>query len=64
MIKNYLKKIDKKSHLTFYEMEDAIKMIMTGHVNQSDIEVFLLGLNKKGITEDEITAAALSLIHI
>ena len=58
MIKNYLKKIDKKSHLTFYEMEDAIKMIMTGHVNQSDIEVFLLGLNKKGITEDEITAAA------
>ena len=55
---NYLKKIEKKSHLTLNEMEDAIKMIMTGNVNQSEIELFLLGLNNKGITEDEITAAA------
>ncbi len=58
MMNNYLKKIEKKSHLTLNEMEDAIKMIMTGNVNQSEIELFLLGLNNKGITEDEITAAA------
>ena len=58
MMNNYLKKIEEKSHLTLNEMEDAIKMIMTGNVNQSEIELFLLGLNNKGITEDEITAAA------
>ena len=33
-------------------------MVMTGQIDQSEIELFLLGLNKKGISEDEITAAA------
>ena len=39
-------------------MKLAIQMIMTGQIDQSEIELFLLGLNKKGISEDEITAAA------
>tara|TARA_B100001250_G_scaffold414178_1_gene451120 strand:- start:4563 stop:5573 length:1011 start_codon:yes stop_codon:yes gene_type:complete len=57
-MKNYLKKIAEQKDLSFDEMKEAIKMIMTGKANQSEIEMFLLGLNKKSISEDEITAAA------
>ncbi len=57
-MKEYLIKINEHNDLSFDEMESAIKMIMTGQIDQPDIESFLLGLNKKGISEDEITAAA------
>ena len=57
-MKEYLIKINKHNDLSFDEMESAIKMIMTGQIDQPEIESFLLGLNKKGISEDEITAAA------
>ena len=40
-------------------MQNAINSIMTGQVNDIEIESFLIGLNKKGISEEEITAAAM-----
>ena len=55
----YLIKIDAQEDLSFDEMKEAIELIMTGQISQHAIELFLLALNKKGITEDEISAAAL-----
>ena len=57
-MKEYLLKINENNDLSFDEMKSAIQMIMTGQIDQSEIESFLIGLNKKGISEDEITAAA------
>ena len=57
-MKEYLLKINENNDLSFDEMKLAIQMIMTGQIDQSEIESFLIGLNKKGISEDEITAAA------
>ena len=57
-MKEYLIKINEHNDLSFDEMESAIKMIMNGQIDQPEIESFLLGLNNKGISEDEITAAA------
>jgi anthranilate phosphoribosyltransferase len=39
-------------------MQSAVESIMTGEVDDNDIENFLLALNEKGIKEPEITAAA------
>jgi anthranilate phosphoribosyltransferase len=39
-------------------MQKAVESIMTGKVDDDDIETFLLALNEKGIKEPEITAAA------
>ena len=58
MIKDILKKLDKKNDLAKEEMQTAVESIMTGKVDDDDIETFLLALNEKGIKEPEITAAA------
>jgi anthranilate phosphoribosyltransferase len=58
MIKDILKKLDNKNDLTKEEMQTAVESIMTGKVDDDDIENFLLALNEKGIKEPEITAAA------
>ena len=58
MIKDILKKLDNKNDLAKEEMQTAVESIMTGKVDDDDIETFLLALNKKGIKEPEITAAA------
>ena len=58
MIKNILKKLDNKNDLAKEEMQKAVESIMTGKVDDDDIETFLLALNEKGIKEPEITAAA------
>ena len=58
-MKNFIKALNSNKHLNLEEMQEAINKIMTGMVVEEDIESFLLGLNKKGITEDEITAAAI-----
>lgn len=57
-MKDILKKIKEKSDLDFEEMQSAINNIMTGDVEDSAIEEFLLLLNAKGISEIEISAAA------
>ena len=58
MIKDILKKLDNKNDLAKEEMQKAVESIMTGKVDDDDIETFLLALNEKGIKEPEITAAA------
>ena len=65
-MKEVLEKINNQVNLSMGEMKDAMNQIMSGKVNDIDIESFLIGLNIKGISKEEITAAAmiLSLIHI
>jgi len=58
-MKEFINKINSKNDLSLDEMRNAINSIMTGQVNDAEIESFLIGLNKKGISEEEITAAAM-----
>ena len=58
-MKEFINKINSKNDLSLDEMRNAISSIMTGQVNDVEIESFLIGLNKKGISEEEITAAAM-----
>ena len=57
-MKEYLQKINNGQDLLLDEMKSAINQIMSGTVSDADIESFLTGLNKKGISENEITGAA------
>ena len=57
-MKEYLKKINNGQDLLLDEMKSAINQIMSGTVSDEDIESFLTGLNNKGISENEITGAA------
>ncbi len=58
-MKEVLEKINNQLNLSINEMQDAMNHIMSGKVNDNDIESFLIGLNTKGISQEEITAAAL-----
>tara|TARA_B100000902_G_scaffold395379_1_gene453839 strand:+ start:653 stop:1663 length:1011 start_codon:yes stop_codon:yes gene_type:complete len=58
MIINILEKLEAQQHLDSNEMEVVMQSIMTGEVADEVIEKFLILLNKKGIQETEITAAA------
>ena len=57
-MKEVLKKIEDKIDLSLDEMKEAINLIMSGEASDSDIELFLVGLNKKGISKNEIAGAA------
>ena len=57
-MKEYLQKINNGQDLLLDEMKSAINLIMSGTVSDADIESFLTGLNNKGISENEITGAA------
>ena len=57
-MKEYLQKINNGKDLLLDEMKSAINQIMSGTVSDADIESFLTGLNNKGISENEITGAA------
>ena len=59
MIKDILEKLALKNDLTKEEMQSAVERIMTGKVDDNDIETFLITLNEKGVKEPEITAAAM-----
>ena len=59
MIKEILEKLALKNDLTKEEMQSAVERIMTGKVDDNDIETFLITLNEKGVKEPEITAAAM-----
>ncbi|MDA9561813.1 anthranilate phosphoribosyltransferase [Gammaproteobacteria bacterium] len=59
MIKDILEKLALKNDLTKEEMQSAVESIMTGKVDDNDIETFLIALNEKGVKELEITAAAM-----
>ena len=58
-MKEFINKINSNNDLSLAEMQNAINSIMTGQVNDVEIESFLIGLNEKGISEEEITAAAM-----
>ena len=58
-MKEVLEKINNQVNLSMDEMQDAMNQIMSGKVNDIDMESFLIGLNIKGISEEEITAAAM-----
>ena len=58
-MKEFINKINSNNDLSLDEMQNAINSIMTGQVNDIEIKSFLIGLNKKGISEEEITAAAM-----
>ncbi len=58
-MKEVLEKINNQLNLSINEMQDAMNHIMSGKVNDNDIESFLIGLNTKGISQEEITAATL-----
>ncbi len=58
-MKEVLEKINNQVNLSMDEMQDAMNQIMSGKVNDIDMESFLIGLNIKGISEEEITAAAI-----
>ena len=58
-MKDYLQKINNGQDLLLDEMKSAINQIMSGTVSDADIESFLTGLNNKGISENEITGAAI-----
>ena len=58
MIKDILTKLSQEQDLSYEEMQDVVNSIMSGEEDDVDIENFLLSLNKKGIKEPEITAAA------
>ena len=57
-MKEYLQMINIGHDLLLDEMKSAINQIMSGTVSDADIESFLTGLNNKGISENEITGAA------
>lgn len=58
MIQEFIEQLENKEDLDFHSMQSAIELIMTGGVDDSFIERFLLALNEKGISAKEITAAA------
>ena len=58
MIKDILTKLSQEQDLSYEEMQDVVNSIMSGEEEDVDIESFLISLNKKGIKEPEITAAA------
>ena len=57
-MQDILEKLQHKKDLTDVEMRAAMTAIMTGCVLDADIREFLLGLNAKGFTVEEITSAA------
>lgn len=57
-MKSIINKIQGHIDLSFDEMQLAMNEIMTGNIDDLEIEKFLLALNEKGPTEEEITAAA------
>ncbi len=60
-MRNYIDKISSHRNLTHEEITVVMELIMSGHTSSDDISDFLLALNSKGPTVDEITACALMM---
>ena len=59
MIQDIIGQLENKEDLDFHSMRTAVELIMTGEVDDLSIQAFLVALNKKGIKEKEISAAAI-----
>ena len=57
-MKSYIHKLHNRENLTRDEIEDVMRLIMSGKAVKEDITAFLLALRAKGPTVDEITGAA------
>lgn len=57
-MKDYIQKIKAKENLTQQEIQDVMHTIMSGNAAHQEVADFLLALNDKGPTVDEITGAA------
>ena len=53
-MREIIKKLEERIDLDNQIMTDAVNQIMSGEVEDSMIEDFLIKLNAKGITESEI----------
>jgi anthranilate phosphoribosyltransferase len=58
-MRDYIQKIQNRQNLTHDEISAVMEMIMSGLQSMEDIQQFLLALNTKGPTIEEITACAL-----
>lgn len=59
MMRDYIKKIEHGTNLSHEEITLCLELIMSGHAEFVDVKDFLLALNAKGPTVEEITAAAM-----
>ncbi|MDE2009077.1 MAG: anthranilate phosphoribosyltransferase [Candidatus Omnitrophica bacterium] len=59
MMHEYIQQIERGENLSHDAITVLMELIMSGHVPLQDIKRFLLALNKKGPTVEEITACAL-----
>ena len=57
-MKNYIEKIRHHENLTHDEIAAVMQEVMSGQASEADMTEFLLALNAKGPTVDEITGAA------
>jgi anthranilate phosphoribosyltransferase len=57
-MRELIEKVQQKKNLTHGQMHEIMMEIMSGRAIESDIRDFLLALNAKGFTVEEITAAA------
>ncbi|OGX27683.1 MAG: anthranilate phosphoribosyltransferase [Omnitrophica WOR_2 bacterium RIFCSPHIGHO2_02_FULL_48_11] len=57
-MKAYIQKLKHKDNLDPHEIEAVMQLIMSGQAAKEDIADFLLALNEKGATVEEITGAA------
>jgi anthranilate phosphoribosyltransferase len=57
-MREFVEKVQQKKNLTHGEMHALMMEIMSGRAVESDIRDFLVALNAKGFTVEEITAAA------
>lgn len=57
-MQKYLHKIERKENLTQEEVQEVMEIIMSGQASDEEIRGYLLGLNDKGPTIDEITGSA------
>ena len=63
-MREIIKKLEERIDLDNQIMTDAVNQIMSGEVEDPMIEDFLIKLNEKGITESEISSAAVSYTHL
>jgi len=60
-MRDYIDKIQSRQNLTHEEITVVMELIMSGHASLEDISDFLVALNFKGPTVEEITACALMM---
>ena len=58
MIGNQLQKLRGRTDLSNQEMLDETDLIMSGRLQDSEIEEFLIAMNEKGASINEISSAA------